>query len=69
MSDRTPRAFSTEFKEQAVLRLEAGASASALAKELGVRRKLLYEWLHAYREEGIAGLNRPMSRRASASVA
>jgi len=41
-----------------VLRLEAGASASALAKELGVRRKLLYEWLSAYREHGIAGLNR-----------
>ena len=58
MSDRAPRGFTTEFKERAVLRLEAGASASALAKELGVRRKLLYEWLSAYREHGIAGLNR-----------
>jgi len=58
VSDRAPRGFTTEFKERAVLRLEAGASASALAKELGVRRKLLYEWLSAYREHGIAGLNR-----------
>ena len=31
MSERTPRFFTTGFKERAVLRLEAGASASALA--------------------------------------
>jgi transposase-like protein len=53
-----PRVFTTEFKERAVLRLEAGASASALASELGVRRKLLYDWRQAYREHGAAGLNR-----------
>ena len=41
-----------------MLRLEAGASASALATELGVRRKLLYDWRQAYREHGVAGLNR-----------
>ena len=58
MSDRTPRGFTTEFKERAVLRLESGASASALARELGVRRKLLYAWRQAYRDQGAAGLNR-----------
>ena len=58
MSNRTPRVFSTEFKERAVLRLEGGASASALAAELGVKRKLLYDWQKAYRREGVAGLNR-----------
>ena len=58
MSEQTPRIFTTEFKERAVLRLEAGASASALAAELGVRRKLLYDWRQAYREHGVAGLNR-----------
>lgn len=58
MSEQAPRIFTTEFKERAVLRLEAGASASALAAELGVRRKLLYDWRHAYREHGVAGLNR-----------
>jgi hypothetical protein len=26
--------------------------------ELGIRRKLLYEWRDAYRELGVAGLNR-----------
>ena len=47
MSEQAPRIFTTEFKERAVLRLEAGASASALATELGVRRKLLYDWRQA----------------------
>lgn len=58
MSDRTPRLFTTEFKERAVLRLEAGEQFSALAAELGVRRKLLYDWRKAYRRLGVAGLNR-----------
>ena len=58
MSSRTPRVFTTEFKERAVLRLEAGAPFSALAAELGVRRKLLYDWVKAYRQQGVAGLNR-----------
>jgi transposase len=58
MSDRTPRLFTTEFKERAVLRLEAGEQFSALAAELGVRRKLLYDWRKAWHELGVAGLNR-----------
>ena len=58
MSDRTPRIFTTEFKEQAVLRLEGGEAATALAAELGVRRKLLYAWAQAYRGLGAAGLSR-----------
>lgn len=58
MSDRTPRAFSTDFKERAALRLEPGEQFSALAAELGVRRKLLYDWRKSYRELGAAGLNR-----------
>ena len=58
MSNRAPRIFTTEFKERAVLRLEGGEQATALAAELGVRRKLLYDWAKAYREQGMAGLNR-----------
>ena len=58
MSNRTNRIFTTEFKEQAVLRLEAGEQFSALAVELGVRRKLLYDWCKSYRQLGVAGLNR-----------
>ncbi|MDB5584472.1 MAG: helix-turn-helix protein [Bradyrhizobium sp.] len=58
MSERTNRVFTTEFKERAVLRLEAGEQFSALAVELGVRRKLLYDWHKSYRQLGVAGLNR-----------
>ena len=58
MSDRTPRTFTTDFKECAVLRLEAGEPFSALAAELGVRRKLLYDWCKGWQQLGVAGLNR-----------
>lgn len=58
MSNQSPRVFTTEFKERAVLRLQAGEPFSALAAELGVRRKLLYDWHKAYRREGVTGLNR-----------
>jgi transposase-like protein len=58
VSERTNRVFTTEFKERAVLRLEAGEQFSALAAELGVRRKLLYDWSKSYRLLGVAGLNR-----------
>jgi len=72
VSNRTPRVFTTEFKERAVLRLEAGEQFSALAAELGVRRKLLYDWCKSYRLLGAAGLNRkrgpkPGGQRSSPS--
>lgn len=58
MSDQPQRAFSTAFKESVVLRLRAGERLAAVADELGIRRKLLYEWRDAYRKLGVAGLNR-----------
>lgn len=72
MSDQPQRAFSTPFKERVVQRLEAGERLSALADEMGVRRKLLYEWRAAYRALGAAGLNRkrgpkPGGKKASGS--
>jgi transposase-like protein len=41
------RVFSVELKLQAVERMRAGECVSALARELGVRRKFLYAWKHA----------------------
>lgn len=38
------RVLSPAFKAAAVQRMQAGESPSALARELKVRRKLLYEW-------------------------
>lgn len=58
MLHRSPRIFSTDFKERAVLRLLAGEGYSRLAGELGVRRKLLHDWARAYARDGVAGLNR-----------
>jgi transposase-like protein len=41
---RRSRTFSLEYKEAAVKRMQAGESPSALARELGVVRKVLYYW-------------------------
>jgi len=63
MSDQVQRVYSTAFKESVVLRIEAGERLAAVARELGIRRKLLYEWRDAYRELGVAGLNRKRGRK------
>jgi transposase len=68
MSDQKPSSYTTEFKERTVLRLEAGAQFSALAAELGVRRKLLYEWRKAWRAHGVAGLNRKRGPKPGSAV-
>ena len=63
MSQQGMRTFSTEFKQAVVLRLEAGERIAAVAEELKIRRKLLYEWRAAYRKLGAAGLNRKRGRK------
>ena len=63
MSHQGMRAFSTEFKQAVVLRLEAGERIAAVSDELRIRRKLLYEWRAAYRKLGAAGLNRKRGRK------
>ena len=63
MSQQGMRTFSTEFKKAVVLRLEAGERIAAVADELKIRRKLLYEWRAAYRKLGAAGLNRKRGRK------
>ncbi len=74
MSQQGMRTFSTEFKQAVVLRLEAGERIAAVADELKIRRKLLYEWRAAHRKLGVAGLNRkrghkPGGARASPDAA
>jgi transposase len=74
MSQQAMRVFSTAFKESAVLRLVAGERLAEVARELGIARKLLYEWRAAHRRLGVAGLNRrrgpkPMSARAGPDAA
>lgn len=48
---KAPREFSLEFKQQAVQRMQSGESTTALARQLGIRRKLLYQW----RDRVVAG--------------
>ena len=57
MSQQGMRTFSTEFKQAVVLRLEAGERIAAVAEELKIGRKLLYEWRAAYRKLGEECLN------------
>jgi transposase-like protein len=46
------RRFSREFKLAALARMAAGENVSALARELGVLRKCLYQWRERYRIGG-----------------
>src|SRR5271168_2222746 len=64
MSNHRVRLFSTGFKEDVVRRLESGAALAAVSKELGIARKLLYEWRWAWRRLGVAGLNRRRGPKA-----
>ncbi len=50
--------YATELKLLAVRRVLAGESVSAVAQELGLRRKRLYVWKDRYAELGEAGLVR-----------
>jgi transposase len=64
MSNHPMRIFSTTFKQETVRRLESGEALAAVSKELGIARKLLYEWRWAWRRHGAAGLNRRRGPKA-----
>jgi transposase-like protein len=73
VSDRVRGRLSTDLKVQIVQRVEAGERLSAVAEELGVLRKSIYEWRSAYRALGAAGLNqkrgpKPGCKRIAASA-
>ena len=50
------RRYSREFKLAALRRMRAGGSVTALACELGIRRKYLYDWRDRVRAGGPAAL-------------
>jgi transposase-like protein len=62
MSKRKYRVFGREMKVSAVRRMLAGADVTALARELKVRRALLYRWKDEYREAGSAAFRRRRGR-------
>jgi transposase-like protein len=59
---RKTKSYSAEFKLNAVNRMAGAESITGLAKELGVRRKFLYQWRHQFEAEGKAGLERRRGR-------
>jgi transposase len=63
------RVFSREFKVTALNRMAAGANVSALARELKVRRKLLYQWRDQLRAGGPALRMRGRPRKVVAAAA
>jgi len=50
------RRYSPEFKLEAVRRAMAGERVGAIAEELGIRRKFIYEWKDRFAQLGEAGL-------------
>src|SRR3954447_4779321 len=67
MTEESKRLFSREFKLAALARMAAGESVSALARELGVRRKYLYQWRERFRAGGAIAL-RSRGRPTKAEV-
>src|SRR5882762_3689991 len=67
MSDEAVRLFSREFKLAALARMDAGENVSALARELGVKRKYLYQWRERFRAGGPIAL-RSRGRPTKAEV-
>ena len=56
------RRYSAEFKLDAVSRMEHCETITGLAKELGIRRKFLYQWRDQLRAGGKAALERRIGR-------
>jgi len=61
------RRFSREFKLAALRQMSAGENVSALARELGIRRKYLYQWRERFRAGGPIAL-RSRGRPTKAEV-
>jgi len=56
------KSYSADFKQDAVRRMAQATTIIGLAKELGIRRKLLYQWRDQLRGGGRAGLERRRGR-------
>jgi transposase-like protein len=54
---QTKRRWSVAFKLQVISRMEAAASVTILAEELGIDRERLYVWRRQYRSGGAGALS------------
>jgi transposase-like protein len=52
------RTFPTAYKLKAIKRAEGGEGVLPVARKLGISRKLLHDWIKAWKTHGPEGLNR-----------
>jgi transposase len=52
------RQYPTAYKIKAIKRVERGEGVLPVARELGISRKLLHDWIKAWKAHGPEGLNR-----------
>jgi transposase-like protein len=52
------RQFPTTYKLKAIKRVERGEGVLPVARELGISRKILHDWIKAWNADGPEGLNR-----------
>lgn len=62
------RAYSKEFRMQVVRRIHDGEKISTLSQELGIHRKLLYEWLRRVNLGGESNLRERGRPRRTGSI-
>lgn len=62
------RVFRVEFRIAIARRILNGESASALSKELKIKRSVLYRWRDAYRDQGVVGLSLSKGRPPGATT-
>jgi transposase len=51
------------FKIKAIKRVERGEGVLPVARDIGVTRKALHDWIRAYKAMGVEGLNRKRGRK------
>src|SRR3984885_3800998 len=56
------RSYSVDFKQEAVRRMAQAQTIVGLAQELGIRRKLLYQWRDQFQAGDRVGLERRRGR-------
>jgi transposase-like protein len=62
------RKFSPEFRQKALEQMKTCSNVSELARQLGIRRKWLYEWRDAERRSDPAGQQRSEQDRQIAEL-
>ena len=60
MAGRKKRQFPTAYKLKAIKRVERGEGVLPVARELGISRKILHDWVKAWHADGPDGLNRKL---------